>query len=46
MQKMSFLVFIKAYFFGETFLVVTSNKSSLQGKPYIRVRMPAILNNV
>ena len=32
---MSFVVFIKAQFFGETFHVVTFDKTTLHEKPYI-----------
>ena len=32
---MSFVVFIKAQFFGETFHVVTFYNTTLQEKPYI-----------
>ena len=32
---MSFVVFIKAQFFGKTFHVVTFDKTTLHGKPYI-----------
>jgi hypothetical protein len=34
-EKMSFVVFIKAQFFGETFHVVTFDKTTLHEKPYI-----------
>ena len=42
MPKLSFVVFIKAQFFGETFHVVTFYNTTLQEKPYIDAGDPRI----
>jgi hypothetical protein len=39
---MSFVVFIKAQFFGETFHVVTFDKTTLHEKPYIDAGDPHV----